>query len=765
MAADGVLPGPPVRPGMTVPGRRVRVAAVTAGLLAVLGGIVLAAGDPRPALAESAPLPSSAGVPTFERHVMPLLTARGCNGGGCHGKSGGQNGFALSLLGFDPEGDYRSIVMHSRGRRIDTAAPEESLFVQKATGEVPHGGGRRLEPDGDDVRTLVAWIAAGTPRDPPDAPRLTHVTIGPAPQPLAPGESLPLVVTAHDSDGSTRDVTAVTAFASNEPVVVAVRPDGLVAAGSLPGEASIMARYMGHIATWDTIVPRPGVIDPAAWDALPVRNFIDELAWRKLRALNILPSEPADDATFLRRASLDAIGRLPTPDQVRRFLDDDDPHKRDRLIDELLERTEYADRWANLWADLLRPNPYRVGIKPTLALDTFLRDAFARNLAYDRFVAELLTATGSVWRNGAAVIYRDRRSPDEIVTLTSQLFLGVRLECAKCHQHPFEVYGQGDFYGLAAYFARVGTQGTGLSPPISGGEETIVDSTTGDVQHPLTGAVLPPKPLGAAAAAAFSGDGDRRAALVAWLTSPEHPTFAAAAVNRLWAELFGIGLVDPVDDFRATNPPSNPELLAALAGEFRSLGYDQKRLLATIMKSHLYGLSAVANETNAGDHRNFSRHYRRRLRAEVIADAVDDVTGVPSSYAGAPPGARAVQLWTHRTGSTFLDVFGRPDPNQDPPCERIGDATIVQAMHLMNGRHLHGKVTADGGRARALAAGNMPPEEILETLYLAAYARRPTAAETARLLPEFSRPDATRRTATEDLLWALLNTPEFMYVN
>lgn len=707
---------------------------------------------------------TAADVPTFERHIMPMLTARGCNAGGCHGKSGGQNGFALSLLGFDPEGDYRALVMQSRGRRVNPSAPDESLLIRKGTGEVPHGGGRKLEPDGDDVVTLRAWIAAGAPRDPADAPRLSHITISPEPRSLAPGEILPLVVTAHDTDGTTRDVTAVTAFASNEPVIVRVGGDGRLTAGVLPGEASIMARFMGHIATWNTIVPRPGAIEAAAWDALPVKNFIDELAWKKHRALNVLPSQPADDATFLRRAFLDCIGRLPSPDEVRAFLADTDPQKRDRLVDDLLDRPEYADRWANLWADLLRPNPYRVGIKSTLSLDTFLRDAFARNLPYDRFVGELLTATGSVWRNGATVIYRDRRSPDEIVTLASQLFLGVRLECAKCHQHPFEVYGQGDFYGLAAYFARVGYAGTGLSPPISGGEESVIVRTSGEVKHPLTDAVLPPKPLGADSGAE-PAEPDRRAALMTWLRSSEHPTFAAAAVNRVWAEFFGVGLVDPVDDFRATNPPSNPELLAALAAEFRSQGFDQKRLIATIMKSHLYGLSSLANETNAGDHRNFSRHYRRRLRAEVVADAVDDVTGMPSSYAGTPPDTRAAQLWTHRTGSTFLDVFGRPDPNQDPPCERITDATVVQAMHLMNGQHLHGKVTADAGRVARLAAGDATPEAIIDELYLAAYSRLPGQHEKQRLLAEFNREGATRRSVAEDVLWALLNTPEFVYVN
>ena len=699
--------------------------------------------------------------PTFDRDVMPILTARGCNQAACHGKSGGQNGFALSLLGFDPDGDYHAVTAQGRGRRLSVAAPEESLLLAKGTAAVPHGGGRKLDPDGDDVRLLVRWIESGTPRAAPDDPRLSHVTIAPEPKPLAPGETLRLTVTAHDTDGSSRDVTAVAAYQSNEPVVVRVAADGGLTAGTFPGEASIMVRYMGQIATWNTIVPRAGAIDPRAWDAVPTRNFIDELAWQKLRHVNVLPSEPAADATFLRRASLDAIGRLPAPDEARRFLADTRADKRDRLIDELLSRPEYADRWANLWADLLRPNPYRVGIKPTLSLDTFLRDAFASNMPYDRFAAEFLTATGSVWRNGAAVIYRDRRSPEEIVTMVSQLFLGVRLECAKCHQHPFEVYGQADFYGLAAYFARVGYQGTGLSPPISGGEEAVVVKTDGEVRHPLTNAVLAPKPLGGPPVTV--GDEDPRRRLVEWIRGSDHPTFAAAAVNRIWAELFGMGLVDPVDDLRATNPPSNPELLAALATEFRSNGFDQKRLIATIMKSHLYGLSSLPNETNAGDLRNFSRHYRRRLRAEMVADAIDDVTGVPSGYPGMPPGSRAAQLWTHRASSLFLDVFGRPDANQDPPCERIGDATVVQALHLMNSSHVHGKVTADAGLPARLVAGGGTPEGIVEELYLAAYSRPPTAAERQVALTEFSRAGVKPRDAAENLLWALINTPEFVY--
>ncbi|MBL6713381.1 MAG: DUF1553 domain-containing protein [Pirellulales bacterium] len=709
------------------------------------------------------PLPER---PSFDRDVMPILTARGCNMGACHGKSGGQNGFALSLFGFDADSDYFAITANARGRRVSFAAPDESLLITKGTAAVPHGGGIRLEPAGPDAEVLRRWIAQGCRRAEPDEPTLSHLTISPEPRSLAAGEELQIRVIAHDSDGSARDVTAITAFSSNEPVVVNVKPDGLLTAGKLPGEASIMARFMGQIATWNTIVPRPGAIEPDAWDRLPVNNLIDELAWEKLRELNVLPSDPVDDATFLRRASLDCIGRLPTADEARAFLADTTPDKRQRLIDALLARPEYADRQANLWADLLRPNPYRVGIKPTLALDTFLRDAFATNLPYDQFVAELLTAEGSVWRNGATVIYRDRRSPDEIVTMASQLFLGVRVECAKCHQHPFEVYGQGDFYGLAAYFSRVGYSGTGLSPPISGGEELVVIKDAGTVTHPLSGEALAPKPLGIEASEDLQQPAagvDPRQQLIEWLTTPDNPTFAAAGANRIWAELFGIGIVDPVDDFRATNPPSNPALLTALADFFRDSGFDQKQLMALIMKSHLYSLSSMPNATNAGDHRNFSRHYRRRLRAELVADAIDDVTGVSTDYPGTPPGTRAVQIWTHRVGSTFLDVFGRPDPNQDPPCERIGDATVVQALHLMNSGHVHKKVTDDTGRAAALAASDLPPEEIIDELYLTTYARHPSAEEKQAVLPEFSREGATRRSASEDILWALLNTPEFVY--
>ena len=698
----------------------------------------------------------------FELDIQPILTARGCNSGPCHGKARGQNGFALSLLAFDPDFDYASIVSDARGRRIFPASPANSLLLLKATGRMPHGGGVRIEPGDSDYEKFKSWIENGTPRVSESDPKLTRVAIMPEPHSLKPGQQEQLHVMAHYSDGTTRDVTATCAYQSNEPAIVSVTPQGLLKAAEIPGEATIMARYMGVIATWSTVIPRAGQLTAAQFESLPRNNFIDELVYRKLQTLNVLPSEPCNDATFLRRAMLDTIGRLPTSAEARAFLDDSVEGKRERLIDTLLEREEYADFWANKWADLLRPNPFRVGIKATISLDGWLREKFRDNVPYDQFVRELLTAQGSTWRNGAVTLFRDRRSPEELTTIVSQLFLGVRLECAKCHQHPFEVYSQADFYSFGAYFANVGYKGTGLSPPISGGEEMVLVSRKGEVRHPLTKAVLPPKPLLGDASEIEEGH-DPRVALVDWMTAEDNPYFAHVAVNRIWAELFGKGLVDPVDDLRATNPPSNAELLNALAAEFRRLKFDQKKFIKTIMQSHVYSLSSLPNETNASDVRNFSRHYRNRMRAEVLADALADITEVQDRFDGAAPGMRAMQLWTFRTSSELLDAFGRPDPNRDPPCERTPDATMVQALHLMNASHLQSKLTSDTGRVARLAASDMSLEQVVEELYLTCYSRRPTPEEMKALLDSTAQPNPARRQWIEDVLWSLINSPEFFY--
>jgi hypothetical protein len=699
---------------------------------------------------------------TFELDVIPILTRAGCNAGACHGKARGQNGFQLSLLGFDADFDHAAITREARGRRVFPAAPAYSLLLRKPTGQAPHGGGKRLEPGTADYDVLHRWIADGMPRKAPDAPTLERITLEPAERILANDAEQQLLVTGHYSDGTTRDVTHLATFQSNESVIAAVSPDGLVKAGPVPGEAAIMARFMQKFAVCNVAIPLPGSVPAELYAQLPRAHFIDGLVWDKLQRLGIAPSAPAGDATFLRRAYLDVIGRLPTPAEARAFLADPAPDKRARLVDRLLERPEYADYWANKWADLLRPNPYRVGIKAVYNLDAWLRDAFRRNKPYDQFVRELLTAQGSTFRHGAVTVFRDRRDPGEITPMVSQLFLGIRLECAKCHQHPFEVWGQDDFYSLAAYFARVGRKGTGLSPPISGSEEIVLTANRGEVKHPVTGQVLAPRPL-FGKAPAVDADADPRRALADWLVSDDNPFFARVLVNRVWADLMGRGLVEPVDDLRATNPPSNGPLLDALAEDFRKQGYDLKKLLRTILTSYVYGLSSVPNERNATDTRNYSRHYRQRLRAEVLLDAVSDITQVPETFAAMPAGSRATELWTVRAQSVFLDSFGRPDPNQDPPCERTSDTSVVQALHLMNAPNLHRKVTSDAGQAAALAAGTRTPREIVEELYLLVYSRVPSEEEHTVCLDLFSRPGTSRRQTTEDLLWALLNTPEFLF--
>jgi len=703
-------------------------------------------------------------VRKFELDIQPILTARGCNSGPCHGKARGQNGFALSLLGFDANMDYDAIVKNSRGRRLSMASPTESLMLTKATGKLPHGGGIRFTESDEDYRLLLDWIERGVVRSTEADPKLLSIEIAPSPHSLTAGQSEALTVTAKYSDNSSREITRMCAFQSNEPAIVSISADGKLKAGMLPGEATIMARYMGLIATWSTAVPCPEVVPVEKYAALPRNNFIDDLVFQKLAKLNILPSEPCTETQYLRRLYLDAIGRIPTAAEIKSFLQDQEPNKIERWVTSVLNRPEYADFWANKWADMLRPNPYRVGIKTTYSLDAWIRDAFRKNMPHDEFARRLVTAQGSTWRNGAVTIFRDRREPAEITTMVSQVFLGLRLECAKCHQHPFEVFGQSDFYGMAAHFARVGYKGTGLSPPISGSEEIVFAKNKGEVRHPLTDTVLAPKTLFGKPRETPANE-DPRVAFADWMTSSENPYFAQVAVNRLWAELTGVGIVDPVDDLRATNPPSNPELLEALADHFRKAGFDNKQLLKTIFTSRVYALSSQPNESNVSDARNFSRHYRKRLRAEVLSDALTDITQQPEEFDGMPKGVRAMQLWTFRTNSELLDTFGRPDPNQDPPCERVSSATMTQTLHLMNATHIQQRIAVEGGRCQKLASSSRDARSIIEELYLTIFNRPASDAELKTLETEFALPLTNRQQLIEDLTWSMVNSPEFLYLD
>lgn len=702
-------------------------------------------------------------VPTFERDIQPILSRYGCNSGPCHGKARGQNGFALSLLGYDHDYDFAAITAEAKGRRLFPAAPANSLFLRKATGQTPHGGGKKIAPEEAAYQTLLRWIANGTPRTPANTPKIEKITVEPTELSLAFKQDQQILITATYSDGSSEDVTHLSTYQSNDAVYANVDKLGNIKSGSLPGEAAIMARYMEKFAVCNVLIPRPEAVPNDFYAKLPKNNLIDGHVWAKLQQLGLKPSEVADDATLHRRLYLDIIGRLPTPLETREYLSNKSPTKKTELIDKLLQRPEYSDWWANKWADLLRPNPYHAGIKAVYNMDAWLREVFRQNKPYDKFVKELLTAKGSTFRNGAAVFFRNRREPDELTTMVSQLFLGVRLDCAKCHHHPFEVWGQDDFYSLAAYFSRISHQGQGISAPISGGEEVIMFGGKRDVKHPLTGKVMSPKPL--VGQADVLTEQDPRQVLADWVASKSNPYFTKVIVNRVWADLMGKGIVDPVDDLRATNPPSNGPLLDALAAEFQKQDFDLKQLIKLITSSYVYSLSTTPNETNSGDQRNFSRHYRTRLRAEVLLDATSDITTIPEQFSGMPIGTRAMAAWTVRMNSLFLDSFGRPDPNQDPPCERTSDTSVVQSLHLMNSPKLNAKIVDDQGRAAKLANSTLSNSDIVDELYLLVYCRLPSEAERKKALVRFEKKDSSRKIATEDLLWALINTPEFVFNN
>ncbi|HBE69465.1 MAG TPA: S-layer protein, partial [Planctomycetaceae bacterium] len=432
---------------------------------------------------------------SFELDVQPILSAHGCNAGACHGKQRGQNGFQLSLLGFDSDSDYNALVHQARGRRLSIVTPEQSLLLQKATAQLPHGGGQKIAPNSHAFATLADWIRQGAPRRLADEPQLESVTLAEKQLTLSPQAAAQLSVTAHYSDGTQRDVTKLTGYLSNDATIVDVDELGKLKAGPIPGETAVMARYMNVICVANVSIPRVEKLPSDFYAQQPRNNFVDELIYEKLAQIQVRVSAPAPQHVFLRRAFTDIIGRLPTPEEATQFLDSSAVTKKAELIDYLLRQPEYVDHWANQWADLLRPNPYRVGIKAVLNYDNWIRQQFRDNIPYDEFARRLITAKGSTWHNGAATLYRDRRSPDEIATLISQLFLGVRLECAKCHHHPFEKWSQHDFYSFAAYFGKVGRKGTGLSPPISGSEEIMFVSNKGEVRHPVTDSVLSPKPL------------------------------------------------------------------------------------------------------------------------------------------------------------------------------------------------------------------------------------------------------------------------------
>ena len=695
---------------------------------------------------------------SFPNQIVPIFTKAGCNAGGCHGKASGQNGFKLSLLGFDPRFDYDAIVKEARGRRVFPARPDQSLLLLKAIASVPHGGGRKIDAGSPEYRRLVRWITQGTPTGKANDPTVARVECTPRTTSLDPRAEQQVIVTAYYSDGSHRDVTDETQFKCNEPDIAQVDGRGLVRTASSTGETTVMARYMGRIDVCRITIPLPSSAGSATWPEVPVRNFIDDLVQAKWKALNLTPSPVADDSTFLRRAYLDAIGTLPTPEEVRAFLADPSPKKRSEWIDKILSRPEYADYWAIQWGDLLRNQRKgsRENQRGTYAFHAWIRNALAVNLPYDQFVRSIIAAQGTVDQHPPVIWYRTVRNLTHQTNDTAQLFLGTRINCAQCHNHPYEKWTQDDYYRFQAFFGRVGKKAGESSA-----EPAIFVRPDGAVRHPASGKVMTPHGLDGPEVVT-SEDQDPRQGLVDWMSSPENPFFARALANRIWGHFMGRGLVEPIDDMRVTNPPSNPDLLDALARDFAGHGFDMKHLIRTIMNASAYQLASDPDEGNAQDRQNYARAYPRRLLAEVMLDAIGQVTGTTEDFAGLPKGVRTIALPDESVGSYFLDVFGRPARETACECERPRDANLAQALQLLNSAEIQNKVGAPLGRLARLLKAKAPNPAIVEDFYLAALGRPPRKAEAEAVL-DYVAGQTDPKAAFEDVLWAILNTKEFLF--
>jgi hypothetical protein len=698
---------------------------------------------------------------SYRTDVAPILAKAGCNAGSCHGNLSGKGGLRVTLRGDDPAFDWQALTHDALGRRINPCVPDESLMVLKPTGRVPHEGGVRFGLDSPEARSIRGWIASGAKDDVATAPRLKSLSVFPDSRIAAPGaRGQQLVVTALFEDGTRRDVTRQAAYDSSNPTLVEISADGMVQAARAC-EAAIAVRYMdGRAVSRLAFIPEGGEF---AWSGPPERNIVDEHVFARLKALRIQPSAPSTDPVFLRRAYLDAIGRLPSPEEARSFLADDDPAKRDRLVDALLDRPEFADFWALKWADLLRNEEKAMGQKGVWVFQRWLRDEFAADVPLDEMARRIVSGRGSNWTNPPSSFYRTNRDPTVAAETVAQVFLGLRLSCAKCHNHPFDEWKQDDYYGLAAYFGNIErkqpitVRKDNLDKHEINGDEFIYTSGPAGMIDPRTKERLSPRPLRGAPP---SPDADPLDHLASWLTVGNRQ-FARNMVNRVWYNLMGRGIVEPVDDFRDSNPPSNPELLDALSDRLIEGGMRLRPLVGLIMKSSVYQLGATPNPSNSADEANFSRAYVRLLPAEVLLDAISQALDVPGGYRGAPRGLRAVQLPGIARDVAFLQTFGKPERLLTCECERSEATTLAQAFQMINGEAVRRKLEDRDNRIGRLTAAKADDDGILEELYLAALSREPSPVERSRAIEHLNR-KGDRRAAWEDLAWALLNSKEFL---
>lgn len=700
---------------------------------------------------------------SFRNHVASILTKSGCNSGACHGALAGQNGFRLSLRGYDSAFDYDAITRHAGGRRITPAEPARSLFLTKPTGAVPHKGGVKVEAGGEDYRVLAEWIAGGQAAPGDDDPRIERLEILPESVVLAPGKTQQFVVRARFTDGRVEDVTRWARFTATDATVAKVDDAGKATVAG-HGEGYVSAGYLSRNVVASVRVPHASAVPDAVFANAPRANFIDDHVLAKLRTLRIPPSPPASDAEFLRRAYLDVIGLPPTPEEVRAFLADADPGKRERLIDALLARPEFVDYWSYRWSDLFLVNSEKLKPKQVEAYYAWVRDQVAKNTPWDKLAREVVTAAGSTTEKGVANFYALHQDPQDMAETVSMTFLGMSINCARCHDHPLEKWTNDQYYGMANLFGRVRAKGNDE-------ERIIFVADRGDLVQPRTGKPQPPTPLDGVPVAAES-TADRRDHLADWLTSPDNPYFAKAVINRVWANFLGVGIVESVDDLRLTNPPSNAALFEALEDDFVAGGYDLKRLMRLILTSQTYQRSSVPLAGNETDSRFYSHYYPRRLKAEVLLDAASQATLAPTQFADKPLGTRALQLPDVKVASYFLDAFGRPNRLQTCECERTDMPSMKQVLHLMNGDTINDKLArvpdekqgfVDNRIGRALASGT-PDRQIVEEAYLAALSRSPTEEEQARLVAALAEvPADARRAAIEDLYWGLLTSKEFLF--
>jgi hypothetical protein len=691
---------------------------------------------------------------SFRRDVMPVFARAGCNMGSCHGAARGKDGFRLSLFGFDPAGDYQRITREFPGRRIDAGDPEASLLVQKAIGAVPHTGGKRFEADSDLCRTLVRWIAAGAPDDPGPVPALVALDLYP-PTALLAGADSPqqFVAVARFADGTDRDVTDLCWYGSNNEPTAKVSSAGLVTSGRR-GEAFVMARY-------DTItVGTPLVVIPEGlaftYPKSAPGTWVDEFVDRKLESLRIAPSAVCDDETFLRRVTLDMIGLIPTPEERAAFLADASADKRQRLVDELLGRKEFVDLWVMKWAEILQIRSVNNQVTPKAAnlYHQWLDQRISANEPIDRMVRDLISASGGTFDNPPANYFQLERDTLKTAENVAQAFLGMRIQCAQCHNHPFDRWTMDDYYGFAAFFKQIARK-RGDDPR----EYIIYDSGGGDMKHPVSGAVVEPKFLGGEVPKVQ--DRERRRALAEWMTSPDNPYFAKHVANVAWTHFFGRGIVHEPDDARVSNPPSNGPLLDELGRRFAASGWDFQQLVRDIVLSHTYQRVCDVNETNGLDDTNFSHAAVRRIRAEVLLDVLAQVTDTKNKFPGLPAGARAVQVADGRTTNYFLTTFGRANRQDVCSCAVRMDPNLSQALHMLNGDAANDRIKQGGLVADRLKQGRSD-EEIVDELFVRCYCRQPTARERSETVAVVA--DASdRRQALEDVFWALLNSPEFIF--